>query len=77
MSKFRSNLYFMTILKTGRCEPMNKDSKVPMSPTAYLNISEMFMSCNASANRVLIPNKIVDQVTVSYNQFRFKQIRNN
>jgi hypothetical protein len=60
VSRVRSNFYFMTIFKKGKCEPMNKDSKVPMSWKAFLNISKKFMNCNTSANRILKPNKIVD-----------------
>jgi len=40
-------------------------------------MNEMFMNCNTNPNRILKPNKTVDQITVSYNQFRFKQIINN
>jgi hypothetical protein len=67
----------MTIFKREKCEPKNKDSKVPMSRKASLNMNEMFINFNTSPNPILKPNKFVDQITVSYNQFRFKQIINN
>jgi hypothetical protein len=56
---------------------MNKDSKVPMSRKASVNVNEKFMNYSKSANRILKPCKTADQIAVSYNQFRFKQIRNN